>query len=507
MVGAVGVVHGERLQEQAPRVEVPGGDAVSGPGGAHHLVVPAQPRIGIPPVLAVEDRLPLHRETVPVHQVPVEADQLVGRGQAVVEAQDAAVALVADVSLRPRVGEEDRLRVAQAVGLEIRGELDPVVVGHGQLHGGRRHRLGVEAEFEQASQVVLQQQALRPVHHQGALAQAPALDHREEAEVAAADAHAVGVGEDDVVAQDPGAADAVRRRVVPDLHPELVRRPVLIAREHAGERVAGPELRLGVGVVQVHVGQPEASGREGGVAQPAAHEVGHVPAGAGGLTRPGEEQGALDPVPGIVEAHPREAGLAQGQGRELHVEDAAHHEAVRLPAPPVRGDGEPLKRSRELRPEDLRALARRLHLLPRVDQPAAAQMLAEGVVPLLPRQERVQVAQVAVAGVVGAGLVPVGGVGPRPGFGRRTTCAGPGSCSPPRSAGTGRPRALGASAPVPYLWPSTSVGKAPARSRDHRAARGHGPVGRRGNHQATCTRRIRLVRRPPVSTPTWTRAA
>ena len=412
VAGAVGVVHGEGLQEQAPGIAVPGGDAVGRPGAARHRVMPVPPRVGIPPVLAVEDRLPLQRQPVPVHHVPVESDQLVGGGQSVVEAQDAGVALVLDVARGPGVGEEDGLGAALAVGLQVGGQLDAVVVGHRQLHRGLGQGRPVQAEIREALQVVLQQQALGSVDHQGAVAQPPALDLRLQAEIPAAEADAVGVGEHDVVTEDPGAAEAVRGRVVADLDPQLGRHPVLVGREHARQRVAGPELLPGGRVAQVDVGQAQAGGVEEGVLQVAARQVGHVAAGpGGGPARPGDQQAAREPVPRVVEAHAAEAGLAEGQGRELRVQPVARHQPVGLPAPAVRGDDEPLEGAGEIRPGDVGALARRLHLLPRVDQPAPAHVLPEGVVPLLARQLRLQVAQVAVARVVGPGLVPVAAVG------------------------------------------------------------------------------------------------
>ena len=475
VAGAVGVVHGEALQQQAPGIAVPGGDAVGGPGAARHLVMPAPPGIGIPAVLPVEDRLALHRQAVPVDQVPVEADQLVGRGQPVVEAQDAAVALVPDVARGPGVGEEDGLGVALAVGLQVGGELDPVVVGHRQLHRGLGQGRPVQAELGEGLQVVLQQQALRSVDHQGAVAQPPARDLRLQAEVAAAVAHAAGVGEDDVVPEDPGAAGAVGRRVVADLDPQLRRHPVLVGREHAPQRVAGPELLPGGRVAQVDVGQPQAAGVEGRVLQAAAQQVGHVGAGSGGgPTRPGEQQGALQAVPRVVEPHAAEAGLAEGQGRELRVQLVARHQPVGLAAAAVRGDDQPLEGVGELGPGDVRALARRLHLLPCVDQPAPAQVLPEGVVPLLPRQRRLQVAQVAVARVVGPGLVPVAAVG-----------RGQGAGAVPLVQGRGR---------VGGLEPRRQIGRGPRplgrrrrRTGPGQEQRGRGPpgraVGRRPGHQ------------------------
>ena len=143
----------------------------------------------------------------------------------------------------------------------------------------------------------------------------------------------------------------------------------------------------------------------------AAHHVRHIrPLLFVRLGRARQQQRSQHPVAAIVQAHPVEARLVQGQRREEGVDLIPHHQPIVLRALPIPGDHQTVEEAfvGSLPPDlvDAAAPRQRLLLNPVVDHPAAAQTAAEGVVELLALQQPVDVAGIVPAGVAGVAGVP-----------------------------------------------------------------------------------------------------
>ena len=122
------------------------------------LVVRRDIGVGITRIAAVKHQFTHERQALPIAQIPIDADQFTGRRQTIIEPQDLRIAIVLYIALGARDRQKYDLGVAPlAVCLQVRRDLDPVIVGQRQLdlyalQVLRLHILKVEAahiEFQQ----------------------------------------------------------------------------------------------------------------------------------------------------------------------------------------------------------------------------------------------------------------------------------------------------------------------------------------------------------------------
>ena len=298
-----------------------------------------------------------------------------------------AVAVVLDVAQRTREGEKHDLRVEPlAVGLQIRGHLDPVVVGNhqfdrGPAQGGRAQPLVVEG-----GEIVFEQDRFRTVGHQRPGSRPPALNARQKADFPPAHLGAAGVFQHDVVAEQRCATHLVGRRIIPEPHPQFAQRLVLAGGQRPVQGIAVRNFHLTLRVVGVDIRNAEerrVAGLELGVAPQQVRGI-----GAGTvvrLARPRQQQAPHEVLVGPVEAQPIEGGLVESQGREGGQDLVAHHQPRAGSPALVRGDHQPIEEEIVVPCAfaDQATLALGLLLLPSIDQPAASYAVAEGVVPWL----------------------------------------------------------------------------------------------------------------------------
>ena len=281
---------------------------------------------------------------------------------------------------------------------------------------------------------------LGTVGSQHAAAIGPALDGGQKADRRAAQLLPAGIDQHNIVRQQHRAAAQIAGRIVAQPHPQLAQGLVLMYGQRAVERVAIVELKLGMGVVRVDIGQPQprqSAQRQVSVAAGHVRGIGAIarkgsrPSGIGriavGIAGARQEQGQRVLCSSNIEPQSIVARLVEGQRGEAGVNGVAYHQPIGGLAPLVAGDDQvveerPVGIGREIGAEgqrlrgiahparrlldDLAALRLRLRLGPGVDLPAAADGTAEDVVEVVAFEQLADVAGIRLAGVGGDRLVP-----------------------------------------------------------------------------------------------------
>ena len=335
--GRVPVLHIEALAEHLPRIALETSLYVRCAILAHHPMPQVDSRIGVLSVSSVQCQLTLNGQTSPIHQVPVHARHLGGRGQAVVHAHQPRIAVVAHVSRGSGRGQKHRGRAPQLpVVLAIRGHFHAIVIGQGQLdfHLPQIRRLYLLVL--QGAQIPAQQDHLGSIRDPGTAPGQSPLHRGQEADLTAAQLLAAGVGEHDVVIEQHGPARSVRRGVIAHPHPEGLERLILVRTQTAAERTSGAELLLGIALVEVDVGQTQERCRGQLELHVAAEEIGEVRPRrraqrahdivAIRLARTREDKGSLPALTRAVQAEAVEERFVESQGRESGVDAIAHHQ-------------------------------------------------------------------------------------------------------------------------------------------------------------------------------------